>query len=78
MLTITKPSLMGLGIGGEPAACGGIAWGHGGSTPGFQTMVLSSRDGRTVVVAAANEGERHQVGHELFAVAERLYCRPAR
>jgi D-alanyl-D-alanine carboxypeptidase len=74
MLTITKPSLMGLGIGGEPASCGRIAWGHGGSTPGYETMALASRDGRTVVVAAANAGG-HSVAHELFAGAERLYCR---
>jgi hypothetical protein len=37
-------------------------------------MALASRDGRTVVVAAANAGG-HSVAHELFAGAERLYCR---
>jgi D-alanyl-D-alanine carboxypeptidase len=77
MLTKTPPSLMGLGIGGEPASCGRIAWGHGGSTPGFETFALATRDADTVVVAVANAGG-HRVGHELFHAAERLFCRLTR
>jgi D-alanyl-D-alanine carboxypeptidase len=77
MLTKTPPSLMGLGIGGERARCGRTAWGHGGSTPGYETFALATRDGGTVVVAAANAGG-HRVGHELFAAAERLFCRLTR
>ena len=75
MLTVTPPSLMGLGIGFIRGSCGRVHWGHGGATPGFATYVLATRDGSTVVVAAANEGDRHAVHHELYAAAQRLFCR---
>jgi CubicO group peptidase (beta-lactamase class C family) len=75
MLTVTRPSIMGLGIGFIRADCGRVHWGHGGATPGFATYALATRDGSTVVVAAANEGDRHAVHHELVAAAQRLFCR---
>ncbi len=77
MREITRPSLMGLGIGHEVASCGRTYWGHGGSTPGYETLVLATGDGSTAVVVSANQGG-HGVGHELFATAQQVFCRLTR
>ena len=46
----------GAGIFTTPTPCG-IAWGHNGSTPGYLTSVLNSRDGARQVVLLMNGGE---------------------
>ncbi len=35
----------------------GIAWGHNGSTPGYMTSVVASRDAARQVVLLINGGE---------------------
>ncbi|MEU4730006.1 serine hydrolase domain-containing protein [Streptomyces sp. NPDC023588] len=44
----------GLGLSSTPLSCGGVAWGHGGDTPGFHSVPGVTDDGRaaTVVVTA--------------------------
>ncbi|WP_338930800.1 serine hydrolase domain-containing protein [Streptomyces netropsis] len=44
----------GLGLIRTPLSCGGVAWGHGGDTPGYHTYPGVREDGRaaTVVVTA--------------------------
>jgi D-alanyl-D-alanine carboxypeptidase len=38
----------GLGIREYPLPCGGVAWGHGGNIPGFDTFTVATQDGRSV------------------------------
>jgi D-alanyl-D-alanine carboxypeptidase len=37
----------GLGIREYPLPCGGVAWGHGGNIPGFDTFTAVTKDGRS-------------------------------
>ncbi|AGZ39137.1 serine hydrolase domain-containing protein [Actinoplanes friuliensis] len=41
----------GLGIMSFPLSCGGVAWGHGGDIPGYETRGGVTEDGRGVSVA---------------------------
>lgn len=41
----------GLGLARHTTRCGVEAWGHGGDIPGFETRNLTTRDGRSAVVA---------------------------
>ncbi|MFI5534021.1 serine hydrolase domain-containing protein [Kitasatospora sp. NPDC051853] len=41
----------GLGLVSRPLSCGGLAWGHGGAIPGFETVGGVTEDGRAVNVA---------------------------
>ncbi|MFF8770594.1 serine hydrolase domain-containing protein [Kitasatospora sp. NPDC015120] len=38
----------GLGIQSRPLTCGGLAWGHGGTSPGYRTRGGVTEDGRAV------------------------------
>ncbi|GAB1512412.1 serine hydrolase domain-containing protein [Actinophytocola sp. KF-1] len=40
----------GLGIREIPLPCGGVAWGHGGNMPGFDSFTAATEDGRAVFV----------------------------
>jgi D-alanyl-D-alanine carboxypeptidase len=42
----------GLGIREYPLPCGGVAWGHGGNIPGFDTFTVATRDGRSAFAVA--------------------------
>ncbi|WP_412075022.1 serine hydrolase domain-containing protein [Streptomyces xanthophaeus] len=47
----------GLGLTSTELSCGGLAWGHGGTTPGFHTRTGATDDGRAAAVAVtANRG----------------------
>lgn len=41
----------GLGLMSTPLSCGGLAWGHGGSIPGYSTTNAVTEDGRGVTIA---------------------------
>ncbi|GAB7192118.1 serine hydrolase domain-containing protein [Kineococcus sp. NUM-3379] len=41
----------GLGLQSLPLSCGGLAWGHGGDIPGYETRGGATDDGRAVTVA---------------------------
>ncbi|MEV6306917.1 serine hydrolase domain-containing protein [Actinoplanes sp. NPDC051861] len=41
----------GLGIISIPLSCGGLAWGHGGDIPGYETRGGATTDGRAATVA---------------------------
>ncbi len=49
----------GLGLVSVPLSCGGLAWGHGGDIPGYETRGGVTEDGRaaTVAVTALPTGE---------------------
>ncbi|MET3985635.1 serine hydrolase domain-containing protein [Streptomyces sp. PvR034] len=40
----------GLGIQSRPLTCGGLVWGHGGTSPGYRTRGGVTEDGRAVTV----------------------------
>jgi D-alanyl-D-alanine carboxypeptidase len=40
----------GLGIREVPLPCGGVAWGHAGNMPGFDSFTAATEDGRSVFV----------------------------
>jgi len=44
----------GLALMSTPLSCGGVAWGHGGSIPGFETGGGVGPDGRSVTVAVTS------------------------
>ena len=44
-------TVYGLGLIGTPLSCGGTSWGHGGTTPGYQTDSAVGPDGTAVTVA---------------------------
>lgn len=67
------PNGQGLGIYRYPVPCG-VAWGHGGVFPGYVSAVLSSRDGKHLVVLAAN-GASGPLSDALFDSAKSIYCR---
>ncbi|MFJ4670070.1 serine hydrolase domain-containing protein [Kitasatospora purpeofusca] len=53
----------GLGIQSRPLTCGGLVWGHGGTSPGFRTRGGVTEDGRAVnitvtVIPDAATGKR--------------------
>ncbi|HET6858243.1 MAG TPA: serine hydrolase domain-containing protein [Streptomyces sp.] len=41
----------GLGLVSKPLSCGGLYWGHGGSTTGYETRGGATRDGRAANIA---------------------------
>lgn len=44
-------SRYGLGLISTPLSCGGLAWGHGGSIPGYSTTNAVTDDGRSATIA---------------------------
>jgi D-alanyl-D-alanine carboxypeptidase len=55
----------GLGLISIPLSCGGVAWGHGGDIPGYETRGGVTEDGRAATVAVtsvpAGEAQADQV-----------------
>lgn len=41
----------GLGLTSTPLSCGGVYWGHGGTTPGYRTRGGVTEDGRAAAIA---------------------------
>ena len=57
--TIPAPDLWegaeyGLGLTSYPLSCGGVAWGHGGDIPGYETRNAATADGRAATIAVTN------------------------
>ncbi|MEU9145968.1 serine hydrolase domain-containing protein [Streptomyces sp. NPDC048349] len=46
----------GLGVTSTPLSCGGLAWGHGGTIPGYATRNAVTDDGRAAAVAVTSVG----------------------
>jgi D-alanyl-D-alanine carboxypeptidase len=44
----------GLGLVSSPLSCGGVAWGHGGDIPGYETRGGVTEDGRAATVAVTS------------------------
>lgn len=65
----------GLGIFRYKLPCGGYAWGHGGSTLGYSSMALASKDGSHVVAVGANAFASGEFYELVEKTARDLYCR---
>jgi D-alanyl-D-alanine carboxypeptidase len=57
--TVDAPGLgagsrYGLGLRSFKLTCGGIAWGHGGSIPGYNTTNAVTEDGRAAAIAVTH------------------------
>jgi D-alanyl-D-alanine carboxypeptidase len=66
---------VGFGIFRYKLPCGGYAWGHGGSTLGYSSMALASKDGSHVVAVGANAFASGSFYDLVEKTARDLYCR---
>ncbi|MFF2659714.1 serine hydrolase domain-containing protein [Kitasatospora sp. NPDC058032] len=64
----------GLGLVSRPLSCGGTAWGHGGTIPGYYTAGGTTDDGRAVNIAVTTIPDGNTMDHITQAVDEAL-CR---
>ncbi|MFF0967038.1 serine hydrolase domain-containing protein [Streptomyces sp. NPDC003703] len=62
----------GLGLLSRPLPCGGLAWGHGGTIPGYQTFGGTTDDGRAVNVTVTTIADDDAAQHVDQAVDEAL------
>ncbi|MEU6233598.1 serine hydrolase domain-containing protein [Kitasatospora sp. NPDC047058] len=65
----------GLGIISRPLSCGGVAWGHGGDIPGYETRGGVTDDGRAVSIAVTGIPADYAVTERLEAVVDKALCR---
>ncbi|MFD7640526.1 serine hydrolase domain-containing protein [Kitasatospora sp. NPDC059795] len=64
----------GLGIQSRPLSCGGLTWGHGGTTPGYRSRNGATEDGRTVSITLTMVPDEPTATHLTDAVDAAL-CR---
>ncbi|MFJ8043563.1 serine hydrolase domain-containing protein [Kitasatospora sp. NPDC096147] len=64
----------GLGLVSRPLSCGGVAWGHGGTIPGYDTAGGVTEDGRAVNIAVTTIPDAATAKHIEEAVDAAL-CR---
>ncbi|MFE2106515.1 serine hydrolase domain-containing protein [Kitasatospora sp. NPDC059463] len=64
----------GLGLVSRPLSCGGVAWGHGGAIPGYETAGGTTEDGRAVNITVTTIPDADTTKHVDQAVDEAL-CR---
>ncbi|WP_312018754.1 serine hydrolase domain-containing protein [Streptomyces sp. I05A-00742] len=65
----------GLGLVSTPLSCGGVAWGHGGSTTGYETRGGVTDDGRAVSVAVTVQPGR-ATKERIERVVDAALCNP--
>lgn len=66
----------GLGVISTPLSCGGLAWGHGGNIPGYQTSGGRTDDGRAVSIAVTADTPTVADGpHHVLALVDAALCR---
>lgn len=65
----------GLGLVSTPLSCGGVAWGHGGSIPGYETRGGATDDGRAANVAVTSQRTDKAVRERLDGVVDAALCR---
>ncbi|MGW0748034.1 serine hydrolase domain-containing protein [Streptomyces sp. NPDC002587] len=65
----------GLGLVSRPLPCGGLAWGHGGSFPGYETRGGATDDGRAANVAVTVQLTDEADRRNLERAADTALCR---
>lgn len=63
----------GLGIREIPLPCGGVAWGHAGNMPGFDSFTAATEDGRSVFVVVNGHLADDSVA-DVREAAETAFC----
>ena len=57
-----------------PLSCGGVAWGHGGDIPGYETRTKVTPDGRAATVAVTSLPETEQQAIDVLHVVDTALC----
>ncbi|MFF3074525.1 serine hydrolase domain-containing protein [Kitasatospora sp. NPDC057904] len=65
----------GLGLVSRPLPCGGLAWGHGGSFPGYETRGGATDDGRAANVAVTMQLTDEAARRNLERAVDTALCR---
>lgn len=65
----------GLGLVSTPLSCGGVSWGHGGSTTGYETRGGVTGDGRAAHVAVTLQPADKTTTKRVEGVVDRALCR---
>lgn len=64
----------GLGLMSIPLSCGGLAWGHGGDIPGYETRGGVTEDGRAATVAVTALPSDENAAGEVLDVVDTALC----
>ncbi|MFB7465228.1 serine hydrolase domain-containing protein [Streptomyces sp. NPDC056224] len=73
--TFGRGARYGLGLVSRPLPCGGLAWGHGGSFPGYETRGGATDDGRAANVAVTVQLTDEAGRRNLERAADTALCR---
>jgi len=65
----------GLGLVSKPLSCGGVYWGHGGSTTGYETRGGVTENGRAVNVAVTIQPTNKATMKHVESVVDKALCR---
>jgi len=65
----------GLGLMSSPLSCGGLAWGHGGDIPGYETRNGVTEDGRAAAVAVTMTPTSQEQAEPVLDLVETALCR---
>nr|WP_305790173.1 serine hydrolase domain-containing protein [Actinoplanes lichenis] len=64
----------GLGLVSTPLSCGGLAWGHGGDIPGYETRNAATEDGRAATVAVTMVPESEEAEAHVRRAVDTALC----
>jgi D-alanyl-D-alanine carboxypeptidase len=64
----------GLGLVSFPLSCGGVAWGHGGDIPGYETRGGVTEDGRAVAIAVTAVPSDENAAAKVLHVMDTALC----
>ena len=64
----------GLGLISFPLSCGGVAWGHGGDIPGYETRTEVTADGRAATVAVTALPDSEQKAIDVLHAVDTAIC----
>jgi D-alanyl-D-alanine carboxypeptidase len=64
----------GLGLISSPLSCGGLAWGHGGDIPGYETRGGVTTDGRAVTIAVTSLPAAEEQATEVLKAVDTALC----
>jgi D-alanyl-D-alanine carboxypeptidase len=64
----------GLGLVSVPLSCGGLAWGHGGDIPGYETRGGVTEDGRAATVAVTSLPADEAQAEKVLKVVDTALC----
>ncbi|MFI1993862.1 serine hydrolase domain-containing protein [Actinoplanes sp. NPDC020271] len=64
----------GLGLMSLPLSCGGVAWGHGGDIPGYETRTGVTADGRAATVAVTAPPPTEEAAMKVLDTVDDALC----